>query len=406
VRSIQVVTGLNMNLKRAIDKFERQAAQIIATRQRAPFISLATMLYGGSLLYGTGARVRQKLFAHGLLPAKTINKPVISVGNLTAGGTGKTPMTVHLAQLLIALNYKVLIVSRGYKSLNEKGVALVSHGGAVTGDAWSTGDEPYLMARLVRQATVMVGRNRAETAIAGIRRFNPDIVLLDDAFQHQALARDLNLLLLDAEEPFGNGYLLPRGPLREPVSAIQRADAIIFTRSHGAHTETQRQLSRMIHPKPVFHCRHTSVLRCVVPGAHSLGADEPLRHHCPEDLLQGRPVFAFAALANNANFWSAVSRVGARLLGTMGFPDHHRFSSQDIEDLVQAAHRSGCRTLVTTDKDFVRLPRSPLPMELIVLGVEIDFGAEYDRWRKFIVEKATTTAELVDRRNREEPQTG
>ena len=388
-----------MNLNTIIRKVEQQAVEVISGQQRFPFISLATLLHGGSLLYGTGAGIRQKLFAHGILSAVSIDRPVISIGNLTAGGTGKTPMTIHLSRLLRAMNFEVMIVSRGFKSLSEKTGAVVSDGRTIRCDAQSAGDEPYLMARLVERVPVMVGKSRVETAIAGLRRFDPDVIVLDDAFQHQYLARDLNLLLLDAENPIGNGYLLPRGPLREPVSAIQRADALVFTRSQGKTNERQRELSRMIYPKPVFHCRHTPVLRSVVPAMHSLDANEPF--HCPDfslDLMQARPVFAFSALARNETFWSTVLGLGASVLGTMGFPDHHRYSPEDIETLVEAAHRAGCSTLVTTDKDFVRLPRLALPMELIAIGVDIDFGDAHARWQQFIFERLTSAVGFVDRR--------
>jgi tetraacyldisaccharide 4'-kinase len=385
---------MNSNI---IRKLEKRTVEILSGRQSFPIASLATVLYGGSLLYGAGAKIRQKLFASGIFSAESIERPVISIGNLTAGGTGKTPMTVHLTKLLLSLSLKVMIVSRGYKSLNEKAITVVSDGSKILCDAQIAGDEPYLMARLVAHVPVVVGKNRYKAALAGLQHFDPDVIVLDDAFQHLALARDLNLLLLDAEDPVGNGYLLPRGPLREPVSALRRADAIVFTRSHQRPSEKHRELGRMIHPNPVFHCRHTPVLRCVVPAMHLLDAGEPFPPGLSEGPLQGRSVFAFSALARNENFRSAVAGMGASVLGSMGFPDHHRYCRQDIDNLVHAARCAGCLALVTTDKDFVRLPRLKLPMELIVLGVDIDFGDAHDRWKSFIVEQLTHRDGFVDR---------
>jgi tetraacyldisaccharide 4'-kinase len=386
-------------LKNTLNKLERQAAQIISSRQQFPLVSLATVLHGGSLLYGTGAGIRIKLFEKGLLSSETIPRPVISIGNLTAGGTGKTPLTVHLAAMLMSHGFKVLVVSRGYKRLDEKAVEVVSDGVTVKLDARRAGDEPYLIARLVPQAPVMVGKNRAETARAGLKQFDPDVILLDDAFQHQALARDLNLLLLDAAEPFGNGYLLPRGPLREPIAALHRADAIVFTRSQGAPTETQHEMSRMIQPKPVFHCRHTPVVRRVLPAMALLDKNESLHGAVlPGDILKDRPVFIFSALARNDTFRAALSEMGARIVGSMEFGAHHSYAPKDIEDLVQAGQRSGCNALVTTDKDWVRLPRIALPLELIVIGVDIEFGDAHKRWRRFVLDKVSEARQVHDRK--------
>ncbi|RJQ76876.1 MAG: tetraacyldisaccharide 4'-kinase [Desulfobacteraceae bacterium] len=396
-----------MSLKTQKQKLEKKIGAIVASRGSHPVFSLATLLYGGSLLYGAGVRMRQSLYAHGVLSVGQVNRPVISIGNLTAGGTGKTPLAIHLAKLLDMLGLKVLIVSRGYKSLSEKTGAVVSDGRTILCDWRSAGDEPFLMARMLMHVPVMVGKDRFATASAGLQRFAPDIVLLDDAFQHQGLARDVNLLLLDANEPLGNGHLLPRGPLREPIAALKRADAIIFTRCAQPPNEKQRELARMIHPRPVFYCGHAPVVRCLVPAMHPLvGAEATKPPAQPGNPLQGRSVFAFAALARNETFWSTVSGMGALIQGVMGFSDHHFYSAKDIDGLVQAASQSGCHTLVTTDKDFVRLPRMSLPLDLIVLGVDIDFGVDYDRWQRFIADRLQPFARLAERKAHRKGTTG
>ena len=374
------------HLKR-FDQLEQKATAVMAGR-RYPFLSLATVLYGGSLLYGATIRTRQWLYAHGVPAVHRVNCMVIAVGNLTAGGTGKTPMVIHLAQWLDSIGLRPVIVSRGYKGLHENTGAVVSDGRTLLCGAHAAGDEPYLMARLLGHVPVVVGKNRLAAARFAMRRFAPDVILLDDAFQHQRLARDINLLLLDGDAPLGNGYLLPRGPLREPVAALRRADAIIFTRSSQPPSAEQRVLTRMVHPRPVFHTRHVPVLRGRIPAMQPLHGADPLAAPTPPaNILQDRPVFAFAALARNDTFWTTVAELGARIQGTMGFADHHCYCQKDIDLLIQAARLPGCRTLVTTDKDFVRLPDIALPMDLVVLGVEINFGDDTDRWRQFIAER-------------------
>ena len=381
-----------MSLKHQVQQLEEKVAEVIATQRRFPAVSLATLLHGGSLLYGTAIGIRNLLYKRGVLPIGQVERPVISVGNLTAGGTGKTPMTVHLAAMLKSRGFKVLIVSRGYKSQGEKAGAVVCDGETLLGDAHSVGDEPCLMARLLGEVPVMVGSKRLITASAGLRRFSPDVILLDDGFQHQRLARDLNLVLMDAKDPLGNGHLIPRGPLREPISALERADAIIFTRSRQSDRCPNRRFARIISSKPVFHSNHRTVIRFIRPAyCQDLMNGVNLAHHRsdrPGATVGGRQLFAFSALANNDAFFSAAASVGGEVLGTMGFADHHFYNREDIDAVIRNAHNAGCNAVVTTDKDFVRLPEKlSLPVDLIVLGVEIDFGEDGQRWQHFIFNK-------------------
>lgn len=367
-------------------KLLKETADVLGSRRRYPFFSLATLLHGGSLLYGAATASRNALYDHGMLPTRGVDRPVISIGNITAGGTGKTPMTVQLAKLLKSFGLKVLIVSRGYKSIGEKAGAVVNDGKRLLCDVRTAGDEPYLMACLLLQVPVMVGQNRFETARRGVKLFAPDVILLDDAFQHQAMLRDINLVLLDANLPLGNGHLLPRGPLREPLSGLNRADAIVFTRSGTFQRIVHSDLAHLLSTKPVFHCRHITVLRGMVPAGQSL--DHMVMVSEKDSIattLQGRPVFAFSGLANNPNFFSSISKMGADVRGTAGFPDHHYYSNGEISELLRRAGQLDSHALITTDKDFVRLPRlTSVKLDVFVLGVEIDFREDMDRWQGFI----------------------
>lgn len=369
-------------------KFRKRVEQIMAGNDRYDFFSLASLLAFLSLLYGLGVRIREKLYRKHILPTRKLPCPVISIGNLTVGGTGKTPMALYLAKMFKAQGRHILIVSRGYKSQGENRGAVVSDGFMVLRDAHQAGDEPLLLATLLKNIPVVVGKDRFAAGFDGFQRFQPDLIILDDAFQHLRLARDLNLLLLDGQTGFGNRRLLPRGPLREPVSSFIRADAIVVTRCRDTQNRSKdlEELVRMVHPRPVFRAAHVPVRRCTIRSGEPVDARLLGRiAQDSQDGLHGRQVFAFAALARNQHVWDTIAEMGATLRGTMGFEDHHPYSSQDMDQIVGAALEKGCDCLATTEKDLVRLPTGMrLPLDLIVLGVNIDFGTDRDRFHHLI----------------------
>ena len=189
------------------------------------FLSMASKVYGGVV------KIRRIFYKNGILISKKLSCPIISIGNITVGGTGKTPMTIYVAQVVKNLGYKVAIISRGYKGKAEKIGGIVSDGKGLLMTPENAGDEPYLMANRLKDVQVIVGKNRFDAGRLAIRKFDPDVIVLDDGFQHLMLQRDLDMVLLDYHRPFGNGHLLPRGVMREPVSALLHADAIILTKS-------------------------------------------------------------------------------------------------------------------------------------------------------------------------------
>jgi tetraacyldisaccharide 4'-kinase len=371
-----------------LQQIRKRVEQIITGDDRFPFFSLATLLASLSILYGLGVRIRAELYNKQILPVKKLPRTVISIGNLTVGGTGKTPMALYLAKMFQGQGRKILIVSRGYKSRGEKDGAVVSDGISVMQDVHQTGDEPLLLATLLGNIPVIVGKNRFTAGLGAIWRFQPDLIILDDAFQHLRLKRDLNLLLVDSQSGFGNRHLLPRGPLREPISSYRRADAIVVTRCTDAPGDSTffKELVRMAHPRPVFRAAHVPVRRCCILSgdpvdARALGG--PM--HNLQSGLQGRKVFAFAGLARNRYVWDTLSEMGADLTGTLGFADHHPYSIEDIGRIVAAAieNRSDC--LVTTEKDLVRLPQGVrLPLDLIIIGINLDLKTDHDRFLRFI----------------------
>lgn len=366
-----------------------KAAAVMNSHKPHSFLSLATFFLAGSMLYSIATRFRNDLYAKGILPTFKLTCPVISVGNLTVGGTGKTPMTIELARRLQQQGQQVVIVSRGYKGLSENKNAVVSDGQSIFCDVRQGGDEPYLMGKLLKGVPIIVGKDRFAAGSMAIKRFQPDVILLDDAFQHQRLERNLNLLLLDTQAPFGNGYLLPRGTLREPVSSLARADAVIFTRCHETPSPYYNDIARSIKPRPIFNVCHKPLIRCILPPMKPIDADaltQPLDGGAQD--LSGRRIFAFSGLARNETFWKSIGDLGGHMQGKMGFEDHYPYHIKDIKTIIKAAQHLGSDCIVTTEKDYVRLPKDmSLSMELIVLGISIDFKGHQERWHRFIEKK-------------------
>jgi tetraacyldisaccharide 4'-kinase len=367
-------------------KLEAKVASIIEQQGTQPFFSLATPLLALSRLYGAAMRLRRVLYNHGALSSQRLPCLVISVGNLCLGGTGKTPMVLYLGKMLHDMGIKPVVISRGYKGLYENQGAVVSDGRTIRCDARSAGDEPYLLANLLQGVPVVVGKDRVAAGQTALARFSPDALLLDDAFQHQRLQRDLNLLLLDAGNPFGNSYVAPRGPLREPASALCHADAVILTRCDNTTPFHYDALVKRVSPRPVFRTSHRSVLRGLLKAGQKPGTAllDHLNRYQPGH-LNGRRVFAFSGLAHNRTFRDSLSSLGLKIDDAMEFKDHHPYDLDDAKRIARAAQSTGSDFLVTTDKDYVRLPRNvAFSLDLIVMGIEIDFKQDQERWKRFM----------------------
>jgi len=358
---------------------------------------LAGVLFALSKFYGLGVRFRNARLDRGASAVRRLPVPVISVGNLTAGGTGKTPMVLNLAAELRRLGFRPAVVSRGYRGGAERGGGVVGDGERILLAANQAGDEPRLLAERLPGVPVVVGADRFSAGMTAISQFFPDLILLDDGFQHRRLARDLDLVLLDARRPLGNGHLLPRGPLREPPSALKRADALILTRSdRGVFPLPKASESEGI---PVFRTIHRPALRKIVPAGDCVVGDFPegpfevsrgegSDRRGGAALGDGRRAFVFSGLANNADVLRTVAALGGRPVGAMDFPDHHAFSAADREAIFQAARACGADILITTEKDAVRLlGGARFPLDLFVVGVDIDFGTDANRFLDFLTRK-------------------
>jgi len=217
--------------------------------------------------------------------------------------------------------------------------------------------------------------------------FHPDVIILDDAFQHIQLFRDLNLLLLDAAKPFGNGHIFPRGILRESLEQVDRADALVITRAEPDRLENGFfKENKMISDKPVFRCRH-------MPDAVSVLNSEGMWVKCSPDSIRGEKCLAFAGIAKNEDFLRTLASFGCQPYDFIKFPDHHQFSRQDVKTILKTAQKNQIKFLVTTEKDRVKLPASMfLAMKIYSIGVKISFVEnDKDRFREFIYNTVTST---------------
>ncbi|BBO87786.1 tetraacyldisaccharide 4'-kinase [Desulfosarcina ovata subsp. ovata] len=363
--------------KKKIEKIRHRIKAVMQNPARSPRFSLETFLLVLSMVYGAGMRLRARLYEIGWLPSRTLPCRVISIGNICVGGTGKTPMTIFVARTIRNLGYRVVVVSRGYHGRMETTGGIVSDGQSLLATVDDAGDEPYLMARVLKGVPVIVGSRRYQAGLLAVRRFDPEVIVLDDAFQHLALKRDLDLVLLDHQLPLGNGRMLPRGTLREPPTALRRAHALVFTRSRE-HGPRKRSIFPWTPRRPVFYTTHTPVIR--TDGASR--AREPFLTRVTDlSLLKGRKVFAFAGLADNEQFFATLEAHGCEMICRRSFNDHHYYGDQEIDALLETAQASGADSVVTTLKDYVKLAhRGPWPVAWIAVDVEINFlgkGADF-----------------------------
>jgi len=383
-------------MKRIINKIEI----IMAGGNENPILSLESFLYAMSIIYGVGLRLRQNFYKRNILRSNRLPCVVISVGNLTVGGTGKTPMTMLVAKRIQRLGYKVVVMSRGYKGRAEKNGGIVSDGRTIFMGAETAGDEPYMMAKRLENVPVVVGRNRFKTGMLAAKKFVPDVLVLDDAFQHLRLVRDIDLVLLDCRRPFGNQHILPRGLLREPIDALERSDAFILTRSdlvpRVEKTSLLAKLEGILPGKAIFCTFYVSSIQKVVAGVGGkTGGTNGSLSKCGTASLRGRHVFAFSGLADNQDFLRTVPNFKCVVTGALKFPDHHPYSERDLDNIVQSAKRSKADCLVTTEKDYVRIAhRIAWPMDLAVVGIESAFGDDDQSFNAFL---KTRLKELVEK---------
>ncbi len=297
-------------------------------------------------LYGAGARLRQRAFQQGWLKSRRLSHPVISVGNLTVGGSGKTPLVALVAEILLRNGRKPAILTRGYRRKGGTDLIALEPQPQRNPDARTTGDEPALLARWLPNVPIIICADRFRAGQVAEERFGADVHVLDDGFQHFALARDIDLVAIDVTQDVLHDALLPAGRLREPVSALARADIIILTRTEIRDAaETERQVREINPSAPIFRC--SARLRSLVEKGSGRAIES--------GEYGGRPVCAFCAIGNPGAFFADLRRWGFNPVAEIAFRDHHIYTMDDVRQLNRDASEKGAAAFLTTEKDLMNL---------------------------------------------------
>lgn len=375
-----------------LEKLENYILSVIEGRRSGKRAALvAWVLKQHARIFHAVVQLRLWLYARGIFRHHTLGCQVLSVGNLTVGGTGKTPIVEVLARSLQQSGRKVAILSRGYKRVKPSPLErlvhaltlrdrnspplVVSDGQRLLLSSAVSGDEPYMLATNLPEVAVVVDKNRVKAGQYAISKMGCDTLILDDGFQYLSLKHRLDIVLVDRTNPFGNGELLPRGLLREPIKNIRRAGFIFITKSNGDGAEELKARLRELNPHAeISECRHHArALQDVHTGERkSLEA------------LKGARVGAVSGIAVPKGFEDELRRLGAEVVYHKRYADHHRYTQQEIIDVINKSIRRGAEMVITTEKDAVRFPlveRRDLPVFLLRVEIEMLSGTEaFNDW--------------------------
>lgn len=362
-RAVRKVESGSVTGKPGVD----YAVRVISGEARGPLagvlrvgLSALSLLYRGILVlwlfpYRLGIRKRRRL------PCR-----VISVGNITFGGTGKTPTVRTIAAEMVARGLRPVILSRGHGGGSNSRAAVVSDGNKRLMQAAECGDEPAMLADLLPGVPVVIGKNRWESGQIAIQRFKPDIILLDDGLQYWQLDRQADVVLVNAVEPFGYGHVMPRGALREPASGLRRASVVLITNSDKVSSaqldDVRNRIAGIAPGKLIVEASHCPVGLRTLAG-ESLGLD----------WLSGRPVSTVCSIGTPGLFRDSVAALGANVVRDFSFPDHHLWRSEEIGAIAGEAADAGAEALVTTEKDAVKLPAGELKLPILAVDIKVEF---------------------------------
>lgn len=331
-----------------------------------------TCLRPVSYVYGAAISLRAALFASGLARTRRLPVPVLSVGNVSAGGSGKTPFVEMLAARLREQGQRVVIISRGYRGGLKK-PTIISDGRDLRCEPPVAADEAYLLARHLPGVAVLTGADRYRVGEVALEQVDCGVIILDDGFQHLRLYRDLDIVLVDAGNPLGYGRLLPSGLLREPPEALGRADIVVVTHADaGRDLDPAIQAIRRYAPTtPIAMAVHRPLGLIDVSGGERLGLER----------LTGQRLLAASGIANPSRFEATLVQLGAFVVARCIFPDHHRYSTADLESINEAARKSGASMVVTTEKDMVKLTcldlaKAEVPFYALSISLELVEGVE------------------------------
>jgi tetraacyldisaccharide 4'-kinase len=373
--------------KRKIEELETYMLSVLDGSRRGKWAAtLRSILRGLSWIFTVIVQIRLWLYKHRIIRPNTLGCQVISVGNLTVGGTGKTPVVEVFARNLQQQGRKVAILSRGYKSKEipfhqkiiqriatgkiEAPPRVVSDGKRLLLDSWTAGDEPYMLASNLPDVSVVVDKDRVKAGKYAIKEMGCDTLILDDGFQYLKLGHRLDIALVDRTNPFGGGHLLPRGLLREPMRNIKRAGFIFITKcGNGGEPELKEQLRRLNPHAEISECRHAAKYLKDVFGDMTYDLDA----------LSGMKIAAVSGIAVPESFENALRNFGAEIVYTRRFADHHRFTQQEVINTINRSIQRGAEAILTTEKDAVRFPfvdRRDIPILFMRVEIEMLSGEE------------------------------
>src|SRR5580704_5511949 len=380
-------------MPRRLEELEQYAIEVILDKRhgfRAALLRVALRLL--SFLYLAIVQARLYMYRKRILKERQLGCLVISIGNLTVGGTGKTPVVEKFARALQKGGRRVAILSRGYKSVDtrkkrnwldkllRKGGSnpprVVSDGRRILLDSASAGDEPYMLASNLKGVAVVVDKDRVKGGLHAIKTLRADTLLLDDGLQYLHLKHRLDIVLIDRQAPFGNEYLLPRGTLREPPKNLRRANYIFITKCNGeSNTSLISRIRKYNRTAEIIECAHKPLyLRHVYK-------EEKL----PLDYLKGLYIGSLCGIAAPESFEGGLRRLGANLELSRKFADHHRYGVAEVTAFLQRCIRRDVSAVITTEKDAVRLPAiDPLPLPIYYLRVEIEILGGHETWERCI----------------------
>lgn len=330
-----------------------------------------------SPFYSALMRFREFLYRKGVFRVNRMTVPVLSVGNLTMGGTGKTPVVHYLATLLQGKGMKPAIISRGYRGSARDKVNIVTDGTMPFLGVGEAGDEPRLLAETLEGVPVLTGRKRTYPARKAVEELGADVLVLDDGFQHLALARTLDLVLFNADSLAGNSRVFPGGDLREPVKALERCHAFVVTNTCTRNNDRAEQFKQLLlshfPKKNVFFAGYEPV------GLLLLNKEGWCRPQKLES-IEGMPLFGFAGIARPEGFRQTLSDHGLSVVDFASLNDHHSYGDQHLADLLQKAEKAGAEACITTEKDMVKLQQYTLPLPVYVLQMRALFGSDFDEF--------------------------
>ncbi len=365
------------------ERIEQYFIEIFDEKRTGPFDQLVYgFLFLASRFYRSAVQSRIWMYENRVIRNHSIGCLVVSIGNLTCGGTGKTPVVEIFAKTLSKKGRRVAILSRGYRSRDRSFIdklrhkfsskkrvippRIVSDGKKLLLNSLTAGDEPYMLASNLKDVVVLVDKDRVKSGLYAIEHFQTDTLIMDDGFQYLNLKPHINILLVDATNPFGNHHVLPRGLLREPITNIQRADYVFLSKSNGS--PSLQHLKDFIRK----HNRRAEIIECChkpqyLEDVFERGIRFPLNK------LEGKKIASLSAIANPASFNGFLIQHGARIVMKRHFADHHRYSQQEMIDAINDAKDAGAEYILTTEKDAVRMPRlDRRDLPFLFLRIEID----------------------------------